>query len=127
MPACNSQAQGQRRGCVVESAAAVLALRPEQSSLALACPQVRQPCRVTRQQVAVRKRGLLPIPYPEPKISDPVQELLERLDARCKACASQLDGLKRSIAMIDDEERVSLMLVRARIKPSFPWSTRACV
>ena len=67
-------------------------------------------------------------PTPSPKsLILLYQELLERLDARCKACASQLDGLKRSIAMIDDEERVSLMLVRARIKPSAPWSTRACV
>ncbi len=41
------------------------------------------------------------------------QEILERLIARRKACATQFDNLKRSISIIDDEERASLMLVRA--------------
>ena len=48
------------------------------------------------------------------------QELLERLNARRSACAVQCDAIKRSIVIIDDEERVSLMLVRARSNVCHP-------
>ena len=49
------------------------------------------------------------------------QEILERLIARRKACATQFDNLKRSIAIIDDEERASLMLVLA-----IPFIEKTC-
>ena len=41
--------------------------------------------------------------------------MLERLIARRKSCAVQYDNLKRSIAIVDEEERASLMQVRSII------------
>ncbi len=54
------------------------------------------------------------------------QEILERLIARRKACATQFDNLKRSIAIIDDEERASLMLVHA-IATRFSLHQETCL
>ena len=62
---CNSQAEGQRRGRVVESAAAVLPLRPQQPPLELPRPPLRRPGRVAREQAAAGKRGFLPALCPE--------------------------------------------------------------